>query len=175
MLRRLDRACATRRMTFNRCVDPAQRSHIARTSPPHSHDVRECGFMWFHEQPWPAESLPGPCGSRNPLADDNAEVIVDHQDVVGRRRRHQAGMRRRRPQGQRSPLWPWLAAAWSQVPRSRRLECAVLGAVQTLSTICNAYVTMTRATSRPQCDFVGRVCGPCACGSHKGFERKSPL
>ena len=75
-------------------------------------------------------------------------VNVDSKVAVARRRRHRAGMRGRRPRGQSSPLWPWLAAAWSPVPRSRRLECAVLGAVQTLSTISNGYVHMTHATRR---------------------------
>ena len=39
-------------------------------------------------------------------------VIEDSKEVVGRRRRHQAGMRRCRPRGQRSTLWPQRAAAW---------------------------------------------------------------
>ena len=73
-------------------------------------------------------------------------VIGDSKDVVGRRRRHQAGMRRCRPQGQRSPLWPWLAAAWPLVPRSGTLECRTSAPSKLLSTICNAYVRMTRAT-----------------------------
>ena len=50
-------------------------------------------------------------------------VNVDSKVVVGRRRRHRAGVRGRRPQGQSSPLWPWLAAAWPLVPRSGTLEC----------------------------------------------------
>ena len=53
------------------------------------------------------------------VIDAKHSVIVDSKVAVGRRRRHQADMRRRRPQGQRSPLWPQWAAAWPLVPRSR--------------------------------------------------------
>ena len=49
----------------------------------------------------------------------NVGVTVDGKVVVGRRLHHRAGVHRRRPQGQGSPLWPhpqW-AAAWP--PRCR--------------------------------------------------------
>ena len=53
------------------------------------------------------------------VADAKFLVIVDSKVMVGRRRRHRAGVRRRRPQGQSSPLWPQWAVAWPLVPRSR--------------------------------------------------------
>ena len=92
------------------------------------------------------QGLPGPHACLLRLAVAKHIVIVDSKVTVGRRRRHQAGMRRRRPQGQRSPLWPQSAAAWPLVPRSGTLECATLASVQTSSTISNAYVHMTHAT-----------------------------
>ena len=88
-------------------------------------------------------------GTLQLCAAQTCSVIVDSKVAVGRRRRHQADMRRRRRQGQRSPLWPQSAAAWPPVPRSGTLECAALGSVQTFSTICHAYVHYTRAT-RPK-------------------------
>ena len=53
-------------------------------------------------------------------------VIVDSKDVVGRRRRHRAGVHRHRPQGQSSPLWPQTQCGrrhgrWI-LPRSRTLD-----------------------------------------------------
>ena len=72
------------------------------------------------------------------LEDAFRVVIVDHEDTVSRRRRHRAGMHRRRPQGQRSPLWPQWAAAWPLVPRSRTLERPTLGSVRTF----DPYVTL---------------------------------
>ena len=57
-------------------------------------------------------------------------VTVEGKVVVGRRLHHRAGVHRRRPQGQSSPLWPQWAAAWPLVPHSRTLECANLGAVR---------------------------------------------
>ena len=71
-------------------------------------------------------------------AAQTCSVIVDSKVAVGRRRRHQADMRRRRPQGQRSPLWPQSAAAWPLVPRSGTLECATLDSVRT---VFQPYVT----------------------------------
>ena len=94
----------------------------------------------------------GPIGMLGVVADANCSVIVDSKVAVGRRRRHQADMRRRRRQGQRSPLWPQSAAAWPPVPRSGTLECAALGSIQTFSTICHAYVPyrlVQRAKHRP--------------------------
>ena len=114
---------------------------------PHAGECRDCSGAGAHD-------LQARGGDLQRLLAQTCAVIVDSKDTVGRHRRHQAGVRRRRPQGQRSPLWPWLAAAWSPVPRSRRLECAVLGAVQTLSTISNAYVPMTHATHPMGCSSV---------------------
>ena len=70
------------------------------------------------------QGLGGPHAGLHCLADAFRAVIVDSKEVVGRRRRHRYGVRRRRPQGQRSPLWPQWVAAWSPVPRSGTLECA---------------------------------------------------
>ena len=74
-------------------------------------------------------------------------VIVDSKDVVGRRRRHRAGVRRRRPQGQSSPLWPQWAAAWPLVQRGRRRQTRVRDDRVCDSTISDGYVHMTHATS----------------------------
>ena len=74
-------------------------------------------------------------------------VIVDSKDVVGRRRRHRAGVRRRRPQGQSSPLWPQWAAAWPLVQRGRRRQTRVRDDRVCDSTFSNVNVHMTRATS----------------------------
>ena len=104
------------------------------------------------------QGLGGPHGGLLRLAVAKHIVIVDSKVTVGRRRRHQAGMRRRRPQGQRSPLWPQSAAAWPLVARSGTLECATLASVQTSSTISNAYVHMTHATRRMGCNsFIRRL------------------
>ena len=61
----------------------------------------------------------------------NICVTVEGKVVVGRRLHHRAGVHRRRPQGQSSPLWPheW-AAAWPLVPHSRTLERLTLGSVR---------------------------------------------
>ena len=80
-------------------------------------------------------------------AHDNIGVTVKGKVVVGRRLRRRDGVHRPRPQGQSSPLWPQWAAAWPLVPRSRTLERLTLGSVQTFSTICNANVHTTHATS----------------------------
>ena len=57
----------------------------------------------------------------------NIGVTVDGKLVVGRRLHHRAGVHRRRPQGQGSPLWPQWAAAWppvyAPVPHSGSVEC----------------------------------------------------
>ena len=76
------------------------------------------------------------------LEDAFRVVIVDHEDTVGRRRRHRAGMRRRRPQGQRSPLWPQWAAAWPLVPRSRTSSARRSAPSKLFQPydVCHAYV-----------------------------------
>ena len=87
-------------------------------------------------------------------AAQTCSVIVDGKVAVGRRRRHQAGMRRCRPQGQSSPLWPQWASAWPLVPRSRTLERPTLGSVRFFCTICNVnvpymcHILMQRARTR---------------------------
>ena len=63
----------------------------------------------------------------------NIGVTVDGKVVVGRRLHHRAGVHRRRPQGQSSPLWPQRAAAWPLVPHSRTLERPTLGSVRSFS------------------------------------------
>ena len=73
-------------------------------------------------------------------------IIVDSKEVVGRRRRHQAGMRRCRPRGQRSPLWPQRAAAWPLVPRSARTNAPRSGPSFHDSTFWDVNVQMTHAT-----------------------------
>ena len=106
----------------------------------HATECRDCSGAGVHD-------LQAHGGGLQLRTAQTCSVIVDSKDTVGRRRRHQADMRRRRRQGQRSPLWPQRAAAWSPVPRSGTLECATLASVQTFSTISNAYVHMTHATS----------------------------
>ena len=73
-------------------------------------------------------------------------VIVDSKDIVGRRRRHRAGVRRRRPQGQSSHRWPQSAAAWPLVQRGRRRQTRVRDDRVCDSTFSNVNVHMTRAT-----------------------------
>ena len=77
-------------------------------------------------------------------------VLVESEVATGRRRRHQACMQSRRPQGQRSPLWLQWAATWPLVPLLGTLERPTLGSVQSCSTICNAFLHMTHATCQTQ-------------------------
>ena len=63
-------------------------------------------------------------------------VIVDSKVVVGRRRRRRAGVRRHRPQGQSSPLWPQWAAAWPLVPLRAPSSGQPSGPSELFSTIC---------------------------------------
>ena len=59
-------------------------------------------------------------------------VIVDSKEVVGRRRRHQAGMRRCHPRGQRralSGLSGQRYGRWCHVRHARMPECATLGSL----------------------------------------------
>ena len=67
----------------------------------------------------PVSMTPRPGSQRRPSAlrtCTNIGVTVDGKVVVGRRLHHRAGVHRRRPQGQGSPLWPQWAAAWPLVP-----------------------------------------------------------
>ena len=67
---------------------------------------------------------------------------------LGRRLHHRAGVHRRRPQGQSSPLWPQWAAAWLLVPCSRTLERPTLGSVRSF---CAEHDTTSRELSAVQC------------------------
>ena len=95
-------------------------------------------------------------------ADDKHCVTVDGKVVVGRGLRHRAGVHRRRPQGQSSPLWPQWAAAWSLVPHSRTLERPTLGSVRSsdpyVTQMCHkitqpATPTCTAHTGHVSCDM----------------------
>ena len=65
---------------------------------PHAGECRDCSGAGVHD-------LLARGGGLVVCAAQTCAVIVDSKDTVGRHRRHQAGVRRRRPQGQRSPLW----------------------------------------------------------------------
>ena len=60
-------------------------------------------------------------------------VTFDGRVVVGRRLHHRAGVRRRHPQGQGSPLWPqssvggWRHGRWCRVRAPSSLERPTLG------------------------------------------------
>ena len=65
------------------------------------------------------------CANCSAIADSKVRLVGE---FVGRQRRHRAGVRRRRPRGQRSPLWPQslmgsgMALAGAAL---RALQCAI--------------------------------------------------
>ena len=114
----------------------------------HATECRDCSGAGVHD-------LQAHGGGLVLCAAQSCSVIVDSKVMVGRRRRHRAGVRRRRPQGQSSPLWPQWAAAWPLVQRGRRRQTRVRDDRVCDSTFSNVNVQMTRATSQTVTIVIG--------------------